>query len=191
MSGCSNLKRVYGNVSINVGSCFRDCSSFSILGSDVNTATFDGESAVTSNGIIRHFTDGETGEDRIKFNKRVQGDKVTNMTFGSTSASYAFYGTNCTAFDAYYILWNIGSATNLSNIFAYVKQVMFGGADTSANNSPHRSMFTKCGKVTNLQSAFGYNRGSGNKNIVLYGPSETEEGLFGYLKACTNIALIF
>ena len=134
-SGCTSLKRVYGNVRINCSSAFSGCSQFSILGSPLSEATFNGESAMDGD-YIKHFTDDVSSNEAIHFEAYVPGDEVTNMTFQNTTATSSFESTSCTNFDVYYILWNIGNATGLADMFRHCKNVEFTCTET-VDNSPH------------------------------------------------------
>ena len=191
-TSCISLKRVYGNIVISLPSVdntekngiFAGCSNFSILGSDLSLATFDGESALVSGTTkVRHFTDEATSEDAINFHW-VSGTEVTNLTFGNTFAQYGFYQSNCTLFDAYYILWNIGAAQELISAFSNCNNLIMSCTST-VDNSPHWTMFNKCGNVTKVEGLF-YSGGSNKFRI--YTPCNEHQGLYTPLISCTTIA---
>lgn len=193
---CKKLKRVYGNIILKSNEIFYKCSSFSILGTD--TTQYNGISVErlddNDNVIgIKHFKEidefknlsklpflvGESGQEEIN---------VTNMTFGVGNCTNDFYNTACTILDAYYILYNIGSGTNLSELFYSASNINW-----TWDNSPSRYTFINCGNVTSISYIF---RGTGSSLFKLYSPTfENDEideiGLFTPLRNCTNIEGVF
>lgn len=128
---------------------------------------------------------------------------VTNMSFSTSNSSYTFKDTKCTTFDVYYILYNIGTATNLEGLFWGTTNCAFiYDKDELYINSMHRNTFINCGNVTNLIYAF---RGTGTRQF-LYSPKHTggngtsstetstltdNNGLFTPLIKCTSIGAAF
>lgn len=123
------------------------------------------------------------------------GDNVTNITFSATNASSTFRTTNCTLFDYYYILSNLGSGKNLSSLFEYPQNTDYGFFDIETNNNPDIRLFADCSQVTSLSSCFGRNASS--KRIYLKSPTvedgivTIDNGLFSSLTSCTNFTEIF
>lgn len=183
---CTNLKRIYGNVAIYATSCFKDLKKFSIHGSNLSTVKWKNQSVL--NGTkVKHPAD-------ISSELYSSGKGVTNITFGITDGSYGFYNTNCTLFDYYYLLYNIGAATSISCLFAYTNNTTYGKFDLSTNNNPDIRLFDKCGNVTSISFIFGYNSGK-----TIYIPSPTvsagsvtvDNGLFSKLVNCRNFTGVF
>ncbi len=186
------LKRVYGNLQINVSSVFKGCTSFSILGEDMNEY-LDGIMVDTS-GRIKFFTEVP---DAVESNKPKfqEGNKVTNLIFNNTSGSYNFSSTNCTLLDVYYVFYNIGAITDCSNMFNDVKDLSIVSWTKNCDNSFNRNMFINCGNVTNLTQCF-YRTPLGLFRV--FSPSHTSEGeitaddgLFSPLVNCIHVNRIF
>ena len=143
---CTSLKRVYGNISINVSRSFYNCRKFSIhgyfLNSDGKVVLVNPENTnekIQFNGIPVIENSGRTihpretiGDSRSmvveivtgKYGMAKQsGEEVTNINIpsGNTSVlSNAFTNTSCTTFDIYYIFQNLSGASsglNISNCF--------------------------------------------------------------------------
>lgn len=185
--GCDNLKQIYGNVAINCDSTFLRCKNFSILG---KITTYNGKNIISNNRVL-HPTEisGAISNGKMKF---IPGNKVTNMSFIGTSAHQTFMGTNCSIFDIYYMLYNIGNATNLGNMFRELTTTKFNW-DENVDNSPHKNTFINCGKVTTISGCFF----SICSNIRIFSPTHSEnnvlkdDGLFSPLINCTNISTLF
>lgn len=198
--GCTNLKRIYGNILLNTYLFFYGCTKFSIHGSNIDTVQYNGINVVENN-IIKHPTElgdevYDSNNDILKFQN---GDVVTNMSINNTNAIYDFSNTACTLFDLYYILYNIGNATNLESIFRDTTSAKFTMSidtdnDVVYNNSLHVKTFKKCNNVTSLAWAF---RDIGSR-FIIYSPSTdsvgnvtADDGLFSPLVNCTNFSGLF
>lgn len=187
-TGCTDLERVYGNMSICIANCFRQLHKFSVHGSDLTNLTWHDVAIVEQNGHVKHPLD--ISEDLF-----TEGLGVTNMTFGVDDASACFYETNCTIFDYYYILTNIGIAKNISSLFAFPKNSTWGIFDISANNNVDKRLFRNCGSVTNISSIFYY----ANHKVYLQSPTidlnsktvSADDGLFSPLTELTAMSYVF
>ena len=148
-SGCSDLERIYGNVQVRCPNCFDNLKKFSIHGSDLTNLTWKG-SYVLNGNKVKHPLD-------ISSSMFSDGNEVTNMSLITSDMSEGFRYTNCTVFDYYYILYNVGSSVrNLTNLFAYNQNSTWGRFDYRNGNNIDIRIFTNCGAVTNLSYLFGY-----------------------------------
>lgn len=182
-SSCSNLERVYGNISLERNSLFKELKKFSILGR--GTSTFLGYN-ISSNGITQLPRDLVGNENYFQ-----TGTKVTNIVVNTSDLTSCFEGTNCTLFDIYYLFEKAGNKiTNATSIFKDLISDPFSWTD-----SPHRRMFEKNTNLTNLSNAFF---SSGSNAIRLYSPTKTNDefdnnGLFSYFvkNQKINLSAIF
>lgn len=109
----------------------------------------------------------------------------TNITISTSNASYMFAGTKCALFDISYILYRIGAATNISH--------MFDSAIRSATRYLPRTLFSKCGNVTNVSYLF-YNCSLLTKFKIFTHcevDGKTYIGLLEPLKKCSNFYGMF
>lgn len=179
-TGCTNLLRVYGNLSIDIKGCFSGLSQFSIHGSDLSTVTFKGNSVLSGKRIIpvyELFGDNNNSQDNDLFQS---GSKVTNITFGITDVSNTFDGTNCTIFDLYYTLCNLGSAKILQSLFANLKNINYGVFNYE--NSPNLYIFNKATNVTSISFIMDQRANLDTKKIRLFA------GLFNPLVNLTELS---
>lgn len=187
LQNCTKLRRVYGNVSVYVAKCFYGLRNFSVHGSDLSSATWHGASIL--NGTkVKHPKD-------ITNNYFSSGNKVTNITFGISNSSAAFYQTNCTLFDYYYILSNLGNGTTLNSMFAYPQNTTYGFFNIENGNNPDLRLFADCANITSVYFCFGYNAG-GHKiylqsPTVVNGTVTADDGLFSPLVNCDDFGGVF
>lgn len=171
-TGCQQLERVYGNVTINCKACFRDLSKFSVLGSSITNK-------------VPVYAEGDP------YNQNpatlfYEGTQVTNMALANSDCSYTFRGTNCTVNDIYYILYTIkDSVTDISSLFAYVvnPNILF-------DFEPDKYMFNKCSQVTNIDEIFRTGLRNEN-NIKISSYKESHQGLFTPLVNLTKFKGVF
>jgi len=187
LQGCTNLERIYGNIRINVSACFKNLRKFSIHGPDLQNVIWHGESVL----------DGT----RVRYPKDITSDyfsddpNATNITFYTSTCTESFSTTNCTIFDYYYILSNLGNGKNLGSLFSYPQNTAYGRFNIENDNNPDIRLFENCSAVTSLSFCFGYSAGS--NHIYLQSPTisentvVTDDGLFSALINCTNINGIF
>lgn len=184
---CTKLRRVYGNIKINESSCFYGLNNFSVHGSDLSSVNWHGV-PVLNGTIVKHPKD-------ITVDYFSEGPKVTNLSFSISNSGSAFYQTNCTLFDYYYILSNLGTGTSLSSMFAYTKNENYGKFDIENGNNPDIRLFENCTNVLSVNHCF---RISGTtKNIYLKSPTVSDNmivsdnGLFSALTNCTDFSSCF
>lgn len=191
---CTSLLRIYGNVAITnaTNGSFNGCSVFSIHGSNLSTAKYNNTALVNGSGVVLHPTENAkfVTNDAVVFQT---GNGVTNMSFKGTSLDSTFWGTNCTLFDIYYVLYNIGTITNLTHTFRSLKQRFGYTSSSTANKTIHKNTFIKCGNVTSIYGLF---RDSVN-TLVLLSPTHNgtgvtaDDGLFSPLVKCTSMQTTF
>ena len=172
-TGCSQLERVYGNVTINCSSCFKDLSKFSVLGS----------SETSKVPIYETIGDAENQDTPTLFYEETQ---KTNMALANPDCSSTFSGTNCTLNDVYYILYTIKSnVTNISSLFAFVvnQNILFGF-------EPNKYMFNKCSQVTDIDWIFRTGLQNDSK-IKIASYKEEHQGLFTPLVNLKSFSGIF
>jgi hypothetical protein len=187
LQGCTKLRRVYGNIRINATSCFYNLRNFSIHGADLSTVNWHGISVLNST-TVKHPKD-------ITTDYFSSGNKVTNITFNLANASYAFYQTNCTLFDYYYMLSNLGSGTNIADMFEFAQNTSYGLFDIETGNNPDTRLFTDCNNVTSIRGCF--RRSGSTKRLYLKSPTvssdtvTSDNGLFSPLINCTDFSTVF
>ena len=102
------------------------------------------------------------------------GTGVTNMTIGRADCTRMFYGTHLTEFDIYYLLYNIGNATNLTYCFCcegtYARSTPIW--NYAENRNINRYAFRKLTNVTNITWMF---RGAGGQ-LAIASPKLNEDG---------------
>lgn len=96
-SGCKNLKRIYGNVIINISECFNNLNLFSIHGADLSGLTYNDKGVREKNKILHPK---ELCGNDVYF---YEDDYRTNLTFGVNDIKNSFANTACTVFDIYYV----------------------------------------------------------------------------------------
>lgn len=187
LQGCTKLRRVYGNISIAVTNCFQELREFSIHGSDLQKVTYCGKS-VLDGQRVKYPTDISV----LGYNS---GTKVTNLTFNGNYGFRAFTTTNCTIFDYYYMLSNLGGARHIGHMFAFPQNKEYGFFDINTGNNPDVRLFSCCSDVTSVEFCFGYN--AQGHNIYLKSPSVTngivtaDDGLFSPLINCRHFSGVF
>lgn len=173
-SGCSSLKRVFGNIKLAGSAIFNNCTSFSIH--DLPT----GEIQIPT---VRQFDESDDGF-------------VTNIQIGVTSLSSMFAFTKCNLYDVYYMLQKCDSygngngidVTDISNMFNNVKTIK---TDTGSN-SLKAEAFSHCGKVTNINGLFfacGFT--TRIPSPTLNGGNVTSNGMFQYMPNLTEFSSTF
>lgn len=140
--GCSNLKRVFGHISLNGDAVFSQCSKFYIH-----------EPKEKVEGITPDYNgewfgpDTNTEQGSVDWRNNI--DLSTNFSIGTTDSSAMFKGTNCSIYDVYYFLYKCDNVTILNNCFASVTNIKWDLLD-----SPRRTMFNHCTKVVDMISIF-------------------------------------
>lgn len=186
LTGCSDLERVYGHVSVCCTYCFYNLRKFSIHSSDLTNLTWKG-SYILDENRVKHPLD-------IASDLFSDGDTVSNITLGVDNVSNSFSYTNCTVFDYYYILYGIGSnVTNINSLFEYNQNVDWGIFDYRIGNNIDTRTFINCQNVVSLAMLFGRRE----HYIYLTSPKVTngvvteDNGLFSPLINATNISGVF
>ena len=131
-TGCTNLNRVFGAVSLSGTGIFNECSNFYIHEEE------------QTNGVT-NMPEKDAFDETNESNK----GNVTNMFIKTNSLDSCFKNTNCNLYDVYYILQKCENVTSLSSTFSYCKNIK-----SNIKNSLHRDIFKYCGKVTNMGSLF-------------------------------------
>lgn len=140
--GCSNLKRVFGHISLNGNAVFSQCSKFHIH-----------EPKKKVEGITPDYNgewfgpDTNTEQGSVDWRNNI--DLSTNFSIGTTDSSTMFKGTNCSIYDVYYFLYKCDNVTILNSCFASVTNIKWDLLD-----SPRRTMFNHCTKVVDMISIF-------------------------------------
>lgn len=177
---CKNLERVYGNYTIGSAEVFKDCPKFTIHG-----GVFQNESVDSGTVQSKFIANSVTASNWLSSFQT--GYNVTNLRFTTTSPIRTFYNTSCDAFDVYYALWNIGPATNISEMFAYCSKIKMGVIQ-SMDYSPYWTLFQNCENVTNVSNLF-YNCNLGKFRI--WSKNGYRSGLLSPLKRCSNFSRMF
>lgn len=140
--GCSNLKRVFGHISLNGNGVFNQCSKFYIH-----------EPKEKIEGITPDYNgewfgpDTNTEQGSVDWRNHI--DLSTNFSIGTTDCTSMFSATNCSIYDVYYFLYKCDNVTILNSCFASAKNIKWDLLD-----SPRRTMFNHCTKVVNMDSIF-------------------------------------
>lgn len=182
--GCSSLERIYGQFSIKCTACFYQCYLFSIHGSNLTGATWNGGSILAADGRIKHPTELYSGDVRLH---PINAQGLTKMWLGIADGGSLLSRTNSTIFDLYYILDMCDKEVNVTSInylFYDTRNSDFGRFNWTdeCDNSPHVKMFEHC---THLISMYYTISGSGI--IRLWSPSHSgsnvtsDNGLFSPL----------
>jgi hypothetical protein len=165
-SGCNNLKKVFGNISLNGNSIFYGCSNFYI-----NELPDD---EITPMPELNMFHEANTAND----------GNVTNITIDTNNLTNCFSYTKCNLYDVYYILQKCDNVQTLNNAFSYCKNIK-----TSIKNSLNRDIFSHCTNVTNMSSLFY----DSNLNTILYSPKIDNNGNIisnGIFTPCKSLTTI-
>lgn len=193
--GCTNLTRIYGNLNINKAEAFMNCKKFKIHDTMFNGVT------VKNGSIQRRLADDWEYENNaiIAIKDEFQeGSQVTNLTINvNGSAASIFRNTAISAFDVYYVLRHLGpNVTSIASMFRDCPNIKMSVVSASVDNSPHWTMFEKCGNITNINNLFYGNTSMGP--FRLYGNHEGEsdeawahKGLFTPLVKCKNFDQVF
>ena len=174
-SGCTSLKRVFGNIRLDGVGVFQKCTNFHIH--DLP----DGEVKIP---IARQF---DTSDDGF----------VTNIQIGTNSFASMFNQTSCNLYDVYYMLQKCDAAgngngidvTNLAGAFSYVTSIK---TDTGVN-SLKAEAFSHCGKVVNIDSLFyscGFTTRLPSPTLDNSG-NVTSNGIFQYMPNVTECSSTF
>ena len=179
--GCSNLKRVFGHISLNGNYVFNQCSKFYIH-----------EPKEKVEGITPDYNgewfgpDTNTEQGSVDWRNHI--DLSTNFSIGTTSCTGIFRGTNCSIYDVYYFLYKCDNVTTLNTCFADAKNIKWDLLD-----SPRRTMFNHCTKVVNMDSIFWGIQSQDFKILTStyeYGSTE-HNGLFSPLVSLQSMDLAF
>lgn len=140
--GCSNLKRVFGHISLNGSGVFNQCSKFYIHEPKEKvegiTPDYNGE-----------WFGPDTNTEQGSVDWRNNTNLSTNFSIGTTDVNTMFRATNCSIYDVYYFLYKCDNVTTLSTCFANVTNIKWDLLD-----SPRRTMFNHCTKVVDMSSIF-------------------------------------
>lgn len=204
---CSNLLRVYGNVSLSSIHQFHNCSKFSIHGRDITTVTY--RNVPVYNSSTRRVL--HPSEDTNMYNTNgivwQSGDNVTNLylalnTYNDTTNYVGlFSNTSCTLFDMYYVLCK-GVINNLTDArFLFRDSGVRTGCTidisnfTYYDNSLSRKTFVDAGNITDITNIIDSSNISGW--LILYSPTHDEngnitadDGLFSPLTKLKKISLV-
>lgn len=190
-SGCVNLERIYGNININKAAAFKNCTKFKIHGGYFKS-NGDLKSVVTSGGKQLYLSDVEVSGQCLQDGFQ-SGKEVTNMVINITSPTELFMNTSIDAFDVYYVLRHLGpNVRNISSMFRDCKNIKMKITSSQVDNSPHWTMFEKCGGVTNINYLFYGSSEMGPFRI--YGNHTYEgghQGLLTPLVNCKNFVHVF
>lgn len=200
--GCKNLERIYGNVVINVASCFKQCNKFSIHGFNLPEVKWKGRSVLV-NGVVKlpyELLDLALPSSITDDHLFWDDDLVTNMSLAPsrTSAASMFEKTGCTVFDYYYFFNACPNMTSAASLFLDPTNEygMFNWYEESGkeiNNSPNRYMFVRNSKLTSISGCFMGGKGK----IKLYSPDHddyevtSDNGLFSPLASIKSIDTAF
>lgn len=130
-SGCSSLKQVFGNISLNGTGIFYGCVEFYI-----NEFPSTEITPMPTEGYFYETTDSNDGN-------------VTNISINTKNMTNMFRQTKCNLYDVYYILQKCTNVTNLSSTFYQCSNVK-----NSIKNSLNVNLFKNCKKVTTMDSLF-------------------------------------
>ena len=185
-SGCSDLERIYGNVTVCCSGCFNELKKFSIHGSDLTELTWKG-SYILDGNRVKHPLD-------ISNDLFSEGGTASNISLDVANVSSTFRYTNCTIFDYYYALYNIKSAvTNINSLFEYNCNSEWGTFDYRVGNNIDSRTFINCENVLDINFIFGRS----NHRVYLTSPTVSgvnitiDDGLFSPLINVTNISGMF
>lgn len=179
--GCSNLKRVFGHISLNGNGVFDQCSKFYIH-----------EPKEKVEGITPDYNgewfgpDTNTEQGSVDWRNHI--DLSTNFSIGTTNCTSMFKATNCSIYDVYYFLYKCDNVTTLNSCFASAKNIKWDLLD-----SPRRIMFNHCTKVVNMDSIFWGIQSQDFKILTStyeYGSTE-HNGLFSPLVSLQSMNLAF
>lgn len=194
--GCDNLERIYGSFCIKCTACFYNCQKFSIHGSNLSAATWNGNVILDSTGRVKHPTELYAGDIRYH---NISNTGVTRMWLGINNGSSLLAYTNSTIFDLYYILDMCDKDVNIEyidSIFYYSRNTNYGRFywNASCDNSPHVKMFEHCTHVRSMQDAM---YGATGNIIRLKSPSHSgntvtnDDGLFSPLTSLNTLTWPF
>ena len=193
-TGCVNLERIYGNLNINSAGAFANCTKFTIhggrFGPDKNSLsyTFSGNKQLyLADTYVQENWSPVALADVFQ-----QGKEVTNLVINITSPTDAFANTSVDAFDVYYVLRHLGpNVRNISGMFRSCPNIRMQ-MTSDVDNSPHWTMFEKCGHITNISDLFHDDINFGP--FRLFGNHTADgghSGLFTPLVNCTNFNNVF
>lgn len=194
---CTNLKRVYGNISLNCTSCFYQNYKFSIHGSDLTEVVWQNSSVLNNGRVLMPY---EILGENVNISKDLlqqSGDEVTNISLNGTSAASDFSYTNCTIFDYYYFFTVCRNVKNCDSTFAWTQNLDWGifNWTETVDNSPNRNMFALSTNITSLANCFRQSITTETPKIRIFTPTEREsistDGLFSSLKLMTELSYIF
>lgn len=140
--GCSNLKRVFGHISLNGNGVFNQCSKFYIH-----------EPKEKVEGITPDYNgewfgpDTNTEQGSVDWRNHI--DLSTNFSIGTTDCASMFRATNCSIYDVYYFLYKCDNVTRFDGCFQSVKNIIWDILD-----SPRRNMFSHCTKAVTMNEMF-------------------------------------
>lgn len=197
--GCENLTRIYGNLLLTRSAMFKDCTKFTIHGGKFKQLNSNTLYDVKVNGV--QYRLGDTASSGCYADIFQEGREVTNLTISTSSASRMFENTSVDAFDVYYALRHLVTTasagrtvvTNISYMFNTCPKINMK-ITASVDNSPHWTMFDKCGNITTVEGLFLEDSAMGP--FRLYGNHEGEyynahKGLFTPLVKCKNFKKVF
>ena len=195
-SGCTNLTRIYGNLNLTQTEMFNNCTKFTVHGGKFKQSSSGTPVNVIQNGVQLYLTDGAAVSGKCLTDIFQEGREVTNLTVNVANASKMFRNTAVDAFDVYYILRHLNTnVTNISHMFEDCPNIKMKITST-VDNSPHWTMFSKCGNVTNVSYLFANDSAMGPFRVYGNHTGESNEswahdGLFTPLSKCKNFYKVF
>jgi hypothetical protein len=196
-NSCNNLKRIYGHVAIHLPNSFSSCKQFSLFGTDPSQVTFYGYSTYDTRRT-KHPTEIAGIINGGKIVVQYPGKMgYSNYWFTGEDLTECFSGTACTAWDAYYALYNLDTTvTSIKGMFKSLVNKCFEGVNL--DNNPHYNTFVKCGNVQYVDYLFY----DSTANIKLPSPEyeQTDDGgitvtkdngLFSPMTKCEDFYCMF
>lgn len=217
--GCSNLKRIFGNIRVKSEACFYQMKKFSLHGNDVRIINWNGKPVMktaTSDTYGRIMIPYEvmnpsvvaTLDNVVEFNDveiLQSGPGVTNIVFDN--AVNALRGTSATLFDIYYVFYQAlrNGATVYDGMFSdcvgasivdKLSTIDERGfkftwiSNSSLNNSPNKYMFASCSHIKSLCETLA---GRGVGVFKIYSPNTTSsnDGLLSPLTGLEKMNNLF
>ena len=160
-SGCVNLQRIFGHVSIVGNLSFNKCNSFYIHDEEKD------EKGKTLMPTKNKFYSSNTEISKDDWNANI--DLNTNISIDTTNLSSCFASSNVNLYNVYYILQQCENVINLSSCFNSCKGII-----TNVENSFNRDTFKYCGKATSVSGIFASN---GNIKGIIYSCEHTDDGV--------------
>lgn len=155
-SGCTSLLRVFGHFAITSSEVFNNCNNYYI---HEPVAKVEGKTPMYNGEWFGPDSSTTEGSKQWDANTNL----ATNFRINANSLAYCFRNTSVSVYDMYYILYKCDNVTTLSSCFQNCSKIVFDIVD-----SPNRTMFNHCRKVTNANNLF---YGIGGGDCILYSPT--------------------